>query len=183
MIAVSGERRSCETARSRAVLITSLTAQRLRLHDGCLQLVALERRPQKRFERRDDPRSDARQHRGVGSGPEHERRPAIGAEVQRDAGRVVVRRGFQVSRTPRRPSAVPISSPAAGSASASVAPPSSTRAVSAARSASPRRRSASAARVRATSATRDAIAAVTRYTPSATQWLESAIEMPPIGGM
>ena len=43
-IAVSGERRSCETARSSAVLTTSAAPQRRRLDDVAEQPLALERR-------------------------------------------------------------------------------------------------------------------------------------------
>ena len=144
---MSGERRSCETARSSAGLDGVGPAQRRRLDDPA------EQRPRARAPRSGAPRAPAPRApaAGAGSPPRCRRRRAAcpGAWCPRAAGRRRVRSSpstasisiaaeLSSSACARRAAAV-------GSASARLFPRSSSRAISAARSAS-RRRSLGVAR-------------------------------------
>ena len=178
MIAVSGVRRSWLTARSSAVLSTSLRRSARVSTTSVEQRVALQRRGEQRLERRHDPLLDAAQRRlraspaaaaacRAGARPRAAgtRRarssPSTGCELDRR------RRELQRRREPlRRPT---------GSARRRSSPRSSVRAISAARSASRRRCSASIAALRARSASALATIAATRKTTSATQFSPSAI--------
>ena len=132
-IAVSGERRSCETARSSAVLSTSLRRRRASRRPR-LQRVALERGAEQRLQRGHDPL--ARDVLGIGR---NEQRPDV---AERD-------RCLALAAARHAPSTIAAESTSSASASrfAAVAAarrrgsgaPSSTRASSAARSASRRR--------------------------------------------
>ena len=148
-IAVSGERRSCETARSSAVLSIVGAAQGARLDDLALQRVALDGGAEDRLERRhhalaqalDDVRRRVRRARS--------RVPT--SQRQRDASLVAVD-GPQLDRRRRQLERVGEALGDRRQGFVRLAPRSSSRAISAARSASWRRSWASRVRTRARSA-------------------------------
>ena len=83
-MAVSGERRSWETARSSAVLTVSASAQRRRLDHPAQQPLTLERRAQQRLERRHHALLQPAQA-GLGGVGSHQQRPQPrGALAQRE---------------------------------------------------------------------------------------------------
>ena len=146
-IAVSGERRSWETARSSAVLTTSLRRSARGLDDVAEQLVALERRAEQRLERRARPAPGARRSVASGDVGGHEQRADLARPVaQREGDAPLVALDRRAARSPPRAARAPGASrcAAVGSAVARSSPRSSSRASSAARSASRRRCSASA---------------------------------------
>ena len=103
-IAVSGERRSCETARSSAVFSTSDRRSAAGLDDLAEQLVALQRRGKQGLERRDDavPNSD---ERALCKPGRHDQRPDLAlpiAQRERDVA-VVGLDGLELDRRRGQP--------------------------------------------------------------------------------
>ena len=186
-IAVSGERRSCETARSSAVLTIVRAAQRARLDDLAEQRVALERGA-RAAPRAPGPRAPQAPQRRLGEAGRDEQRAELRVPSRSgNATPALVALDRRAARSPptaaRAPCASRCATPPAAPRRGS-SPRSSSRAISAARSASRRRWSASrGACARALGERRWRPARRRGRRASATQFSLSAIVKRPVGGM
>ena len=184
VIAVSGERRSCETERSTAVL-TTFERRRAFVSITCVSSSSRLRAATTSVSSAGTTRSWSASStagsasRGTNTVPTREPSTISGSARRRSS------ESAQTSSTltDARPNVDAIRWPAVRSDSSSSAPPSRMRAISAVRSASARRVSASSARARAAPASPLITAAATRKTPNANQFSPSAMVKPPVGGM
>ena len=186
-IAVSGVRRSCETARRSAVLSTSLRRS-ARVSTTSASSASRSSAAASSASSAGTTRSWTRPSVASGEACGQRRACAIWREPSRSGKHEPALVGLRLARARSRPTAAPSAVREAlgrdvQRARAGRSPRSSVRDISAARSASRRRWSASSARLRAASASALATIAATRNTASATQFSPSAMVSRPVGGM